>query len=855
MRKLGRLLIFILALCLSLGTLAACGPDEENNGPTTYTATVVDEGGSGIADAIIKFKVGSSVKEKRTNIAGVATIEVAADDLGKTITAEVTEVPAGYSLPEGGAVQYGSGQTSLSFTVGSVVSYTVNVISDGGAVEGARIRLFVGGVEVDTLFSDMYGKAEFNIPSPTGEVTAKILGAPDGYVKPEADTLTFGADRTVTFEVLERVSYTVKTQDVFHRAVLGVTVSVYKTDGTLVDKKTVSSQNGVVFTLDKIEYYLVVEVINPSFKCSQGEDVGGGRRVSIDAGRTNSHTLEFVQIEDNIEYSVTVKNSDGTTVVGAPVNLYSLTHELLGTAVSNADGVVSFSVPNGSYIAAAMPTDMTTSAEPLYFTKDLAVVGEITLKNQRAGADVGTAVMLLDNEYNRIYVPKGEISWCYVPNGINRTVVIVGAEGITVRYNGNEYTDIGGIIMVALESSGEALLEIENGGSADKTLSLAVNKKGTAGNPIELELNTNINIVLANGETVYYTFTADEDKTLSFAFSGSHSELAALYFADKRVEKIVLKQGQTIVFALAAHDYEGGSVSYTVKAAFEERYIDYTVNVQKENANSLAGIMVQLYRDGVAVPNMLLQTNESGVVVFENILEYSDYTAGIVGLSAEYVASENVSFIDNMAGISITLKPVGTLESPYDIIIGETASYVNIQSSVTWFEINIRGVSEYLLEFIAPNGFIEIYDAKDGEVLVTVEADGDGGITYVFNDSTASEPLDEGVYYIKLSIPGSSMTVTATLAGYTPELPLKIGEAGEYVATVEEDGSSVYYSYVGALSVGDSLTVSVDSTARLTVGGELISGGEYTFTYDGTAILFEISADTAENYDFTITVE
>lgn len=855
MRKLGRLLVFILALCLSLGALAACGPEEENNVPTTYTATVVDAGGSGIADAIVKFKVGNSVKEKRTNIAGVAAIEVAPEDSSAVITCEVVELPEGYSLPSGGAVQYGSGQTNISFTVGSVVKYTVNVISDGGAVEGARIRLFVDGVELETLFTDINGRAEFNISATSGTVSAKILSAPTGYVKPEEDTLTFDADRTVTFEALERVSYTVKTQDVFHRAVLGVTVSVYKTDGTLVDTKTITSQNGVVFSLDKLEYYLVVEVINPSVTCSQGELVGGERRVGIDAGKTKSHTLEFVQTDDDIEYSVTLKDSTGKLKSGITVKLYSLAHELLGADVSDSDGVASFSVPNGSYIAIAMPTDMNISAEPLYFTKDLAVVGEITLENQRAGADAGTPGMLLDITDNVIYIPAGKTAYYYVPNGINRTVVIQNADGLTLTYNGNSYTPVGGTITVALESSGEATLEIYNSGNSDKALSLAVNKKGTKSNPIALELNKNIEILLANGEVIYYSFTAVGDKTLSFGFDGSHSDLAAVYLDGKRVDKIVLKNGESVVFALAAHDYEGGSVSYTANAIFKQETIDYTVNVQMENADSLSGIMVQLYRDGVAMPNMLLPTDESGVVVFKSIPEYSGYTARIVGLSAEYVANENITFIDNIAGVSITLKPVGTLESPYDIIIGETASYENSQSSVTWFEINIRGVSEYLLEFIAPDGFIEIYDAKDGEVLVTVYADSDGVINYVFNDSTASEPLDEGVYYIKLSIPGTSMTVTAAAAGYTPELPQKVGEAGEYVATVKEDGGSVYYSYVGALSVGDSLTVSVDSTARLTVGGELISGGEYTFTYDGTAILFEISADTAENYDFTITVE
>lgn len=856
MRKITSLFVFILSLVFAMGTLFACGGNdgEENNQPVTYTATVLDEGGSGISGAIVRFKVGGSVKEKTTNIAGVASLEVAAADLSLQISAEVVEVPDGYGLPSG-AVQYGAGQTSVTFTAGSVVKYTVNVLSGNSAVEGARIRLFVGGSEVDTLFTNMYGKAEFSIYSTSETVSAKILSVPQGYALPEVDTLTFGADKVLTFAAAERVSYTVKTQDIYHKAVLGVTVSVYTLDEKLIATKTVSSQNGVVFTLDKNEYYLVVEVINPSIICMQGEVVNGLHRVKIDAGRTSSHMLEFVQTEENIEYSVILKDSEGNLKSGIAVNLYSSVHELLSTAISDSDGVASFSVPNGSYIAFAMPTDMNTSAEPVYFEKDGAVVGEISIRGERAGVSAGNAAMLFDNGHNVIYIPGGESSWYYVPNGINRTVVIEDADGVTLIYDGNEYTAISGVITVVLETSGEALIEIVNDTLTDKKLSLSVNKKGTANNPISLPLGENIEILLANGELVYYTFTANGDKTLSFSFSGSYSDLAAVYYNGKIVEKLVLKNGETVVLALGAHNYEGGSVSYSARASFEQKFTDYTVSVHKENSDILSGIMVQLYRDGVAMPGMLKATDAEGVVVFENIPEYSGYTAKIVNISEGYeVLNNDVAFTDNLAGVAITLIPNGTLESPYDILIGQSDKYNSIIGGVVWFEINIRGMSEHLLEIVAQGSRIDIYDEKGGAVLLTLYA-ADGKIVYVFNDSSVSDALDEGVYYIKLTLPGEAASVSVALAGDIPTLPHKIGEAGEYVATVKENGGVVYYSFTGALDAASRVTVSVESAASLTVGGVLIAGGEYTFICDGAEILFEISADVAENYNFTITVE
>lgn len=856
MRRLLKIFLLLLSLSLALAIFVGCGGDEENEAPVTYSVTLTDSGGSGIADAIVKFKIGNSVKEKRTNIAGVASIEVAYADLSLAKSAEIVELPDGYTC-EAGVVAYTDGQTNISFTASSVEKYTVNVLADGSAVEGARIRIFVGEEELQTGFTDMYGKLEVYIPSTASTVSAKLLSAP-GYVLSGDNTLSFGADKSVTFTVTEQVSYTVNTLDIYHRAVAGVKISVYTLGGALVDVKTVTNTGSVTFNLDKTEYYLTVEVINPSITCIQGEEVNGEgeRRVSINAATSNRHTLEFVQTDAPIEYKVAVKNASGAVLSGVSVNLYSRVHELVATAVSDADGFARFNVPNGTYIAVAMPTDMTSSADAFNFIADGAVLGEIMLKAERAGKDSASAAMLYDNEYNKVYVPMGASSWYYVPNGINRTVVINAADGITVKYNNRIYAAEGGVITVVLESAaGKATIEVINGGTENKTLSLSVNKKGTLKNPIALELNKNIEIQLSNGEVVYYSFTADGNKTLDFTYTGSHSDLAAVFVGGVAVERIVLKSGETVVFALAASNYEGGSVSYTAKASFEERYIDYTVNVQIENSDVLSGIRVQLLRDGVAVPGMLVTTNADGEAVFANILEYSGYSVEIVDIQSGYeVVNKNATFTDNQLGVSITLIPCGTLESPYDVIIGENQTYTDFNAGEVWFEINVRGVSEYLLEIIVNSGSIQIYDAKDGSALLTVSAS-DGRITYVFNDTSSATPLDEGVYFIKLSTEESSVTVGASSAGYSPELPQKIGEAGEYVATVKDDGGIVYYEYTGALKNGDTVTVKVENTAALSVNGQTAASGEYTFTYDGGKILFEISADTADNYDFTITVQ
>ena len=176
------------------------------------------------------------------------------------------------------------------------------------------------------------------------------------------------------------------------------------------------------------------------------------------------------------------------------------------------------------------------------------------------------------------------------------------------------------------------------------------------------------------------------------------------------------------------------------------------------------------------------------------------------------------------------------------------------RSAVDYYQYINYEVYENLEDFFNKNPDIDIYDEKGGAVLLTLYA-ADGKIVYVFNDSSVSDALDEGVYYIKLTLPGEAASVSVAAAGDIPTLPHKIGEAGEYVATVKENGGVVYYSFTGALDAASRVTVSVESAASLTVGGVLIAGGEYTFICDGAEILFEISADVAENYNFTITVE
>lgn len=835
-----------LMLVTVLVAFAACGPKEPTD-PVTYTVNVVDEAGIGIKGAVVNFKIGNaSPQQKATNVAGVATLTVPPEKLSEGITAEVKELPLGYST-SGGYVEFGE-KTSLTFTAVKTYKYTVNVISDGDGVEAARVRLFVGEEELEATFTDRNGVIEFYIPSTSETVSAKLT-LPQGYELSGESTLVFGSDRTVTFSLRALTKYHISTLDLFKRVVPNVTVKVYRaSDDVLVYDGKIGSLGYVEFYSAKDDYYVVPETVNPAIVLTADADEHGVKRVDISKNET-SKILYYSYTEEPIEYTVNVKAPTGEAAGGVTVNLFSALHDYVTCAVSDADGVVKFKVPNGSYIAVA-EGNYDRSAAPVSFYENGAVVGEISLTDGYLGSNANDPAQLLDNALNIAHIPSGSSAYFYIPNAINRSVKI-SADGIKVVYKGNEYVSSNGAVSFSLDGDGEALIEIINENQSNVKLTVEVNKRGSANNPIELSVGSDISIKLMRDEVVYYTFTAAGNKTLIISFDGSYSDLATVLIDGKEVSSLAIKSGEQVTVVFGASRYEEGMVSYTVLAQFEERRIDYSVNVQLENSDSLTGIILELYRDG-APTGITAVTDAEGNAVFENVHEYPGYSVVVKNIPEGYeVINKNITFDEDKAGVLITLIPDGSLDSPFDVVIGEAEEYTF--SDTIWLEINIRGVSEYVLNILSENSTISIYDDKNGEAILTFNDV--SGMTYVFNEAGNDEALDEGVYYVKVESEGGFAAVSSAAAGYSAELPQKLGEAGEYVSTVKEDGGLVYYEYVGALMAGDELTVTVGEGAQLLVNGEVDTDGTYTFIYDGSDVLFAISAALAENYDFEITVD
>ena len=848
MKLFSKALTLLVAFILTVGVifaLASCGPDTPD-GPVTYSATVVDDAGVGIEGAVLKFKVGSAVYEKRTNVAGAASITVEEEKLSEKITVEVKELPAGYSV-SGGAVEFGD-KTSVSFTATKTYKYTVSVLADGEGVEGARIQLLVGGESVEAMFTDMNGIAEFYLAATDKAVCARLT-VPLGYVADGGTTVEFDADKTATFNLLEQVQYTVTTRDLQGFAVSGVEISVYRrSDDELMLTRNITSSGAVSFYLDKDNYYVTVSVVNPAVVLTADADEDGVKRIPLLETDT-SKILYFSHTQDAIEYRVNVKDSLGAAATGVTVRLLNTSHELVATAVSDAEGVAKFNVPNGSYVAIALG-DTTRHAEPLSFTKNATVVGDIEFVDGYAGADENAA-QLFDNNLNEIHLPTGAGAWFYIVSSINRSLRIENAEGVRVIYDGEEYTPVGGVITVALSGSGESQLEVINSGDSAVSLTASVEKLGGVDNPITLTPDSDIEIVLINGEVVYYTFTAVGDKTLTVTLSGEYSDLATVFINGMERESLAIKNGQTVTLAFTATEWEDTTVNYTVNVTFEAQSVDYTVNVQIENVADPSGIILQLYRDGVAT-GIFATTDSDGVAVFENIHEYPDYTVVVENIPSGYeTLIEKMGFEDNKSGISITLIPDGSRTSPFDIIIGEQQYFEGVYNA--WFEINIRGVSEHIVKFVASFASVEIFDAQ-GTSLGEFITDAYGSCYYVFN-GTDEGSLGEGVYFLHFTTPYTGVTVSSQTAGYDPDLPQKIDESGEHSVSVKTDGGTVYCEYVGELDSGDTVTVTVEDGASLLINGEVDTDGSYIFTYDGSDILFAITAELAENYDVKITVE
>ena len=543
-------------------------------------------------------------------------------------------------------------------------TYTVYFENQNGQpIEGVNAQLCLpGGFCLPPKTSDAEGVCRFQFTELTN-LEIQINAVPDGYIMiegyipfPEGKT-----SRVVTIE--QNVTYTVTASDLYGQKLENILVELYKEEGDeLVDSKISGSNGRVEFTVSPDKYYAVVKHAydNGAFKL-----IGDTNVVSFE--KSKNMQVQFTILDAKIDYSILLKNPDGTPKAGANVKLYNSKFALVEEATTGDDGVASFNVQNGTYYAA---TSLETQwAKTVIFEKNGQVSAEITIENVVPGADKQHPIMILGNTIEVDFEVGAQI-WYSVPFAKGKTVEI-NATDIEILYGGKTNKPQNGKITLQLKEDGEAAFRIKSTASATVSLTGEIYKLGSLETPNKITVDsqyTFTGVTVEENGRVYYTFVADKDGTIRIA---TETDYAVVTINGNPFKKSV-KAGDTVVICFYTQKEVGDTLSApaaTIDAELEfaQTKADYDVSVKVDNTPG-ASLTVELYEK--VGDNYVLVTsgvaNEEGKIVFAEIDEKATYYVKAI-FGEEYEAvNEYEPFADETSiTVYVTHKRDGSQMYPF----------------------------------------------------------------------------------------------------------------------------------------------------------------------------------------------
>lgn len=351
-----KLSVFAITLCLALlvgAVVTACGQEEneEPNGGTTYTLTVLLSDGSGAEGVKVKW---GSYSAKTTDANGKASISLEAGDYDITLSS----LPDGYSYSE--KITATATKTDITITL-TRDAYTLKVLyPDGTPVVGIYVQWCVSGDSgacYGPYPTDKNGEAvaDTSVVVP-GNYHVKITSVIDGYTYDVDDdgyyTEEATADhRAITITLSEvsssstaELSVNTDNQEVTVTS-SGATTCMLLTKG---GKFTVSSDTAnAVATYDGVTYGndgngFFFKIIGDSISFT----------VSFKDGKTGTVIISVATIEDRVGTLAlgdnTVYLTDDEIAYGAGV-IYTFTPEETGsytfTIRADENGMVSIQIP------------------------------------------------------------------------------------------------------------------------------------------------------------------------------------------------------------------------------------------------------------------------------------------------------------------------------------------------------------------------------------------------------------------------------------------------------------------------------------------------------------------------------
>ena len=445
-----------------------------------YTVTLLDQYGAVVPGASVVLKIdGVEHAAIITDAEGKAVLNVAP---GTVVLAYITAGEGYLYIGEDG-VAFEAEALALSAVVHKLTYYTVTLKTvTGQAVPGATVTITLGGIEYDGI-SDADGVVSIGIVPVDGATVTATVEVPTGYELDDVDyEFAAGATELTVDSVIKCIDYTITVVDKDGVAVAGVTVTLYKKDGTFVAEYVSDAEGKIILPLiTDLEYYFTVSQPNTALTWTTVD--AGDNKHSFTAGPETSYNVVLTDSGEKIAYTITLTDANGNPLSDKTVNFYDVNFKVVATAVTGANGVATAELVNGTYYAifdiAISKTTRPNYIPAVEFTKNGAVSAAVAESTEKVGSGAETAM---------IVTPAGfaKTSWSKSIFGSDDKIFFrfVGCEGATVKitlnsevlaleYNGAQIDPVSKVITFTADSD-DAVANFVLKGTAPALLTVTV---------------------------------------------------------------------------------------------------------------------------------------------------------------------------------------------------------------------------------------------------------------------------------------------------------------------------------------------------------------------------------------------
>ncbi len=637
---------------------------------------------------------------------------------------------------------------------------------NGKPVEGVNLQICKDGLCLNAKITDANGMAKFEYFE-MAEFKVQFNSVPDDCIMPSEEYYPFPEGETTTILTIQKQqTYTVTASDMHGNKLSNILVELYNAENDeLVDSFVTEANGRAVFKTNPAEYYAVVKhAFGNGAYVLTGADDG-----IISFEKTKNVQVQFVVLEDDIDYTLSLENADQIEVEGAEVKLYNEDFELVGTEIADETGVVTFNVPNGTYYAVATLEGHYIKA--VTFIKDGKTSEAALVEDVTPGIDRDHPIIILGNI--DITVNAGEQVWYYIPNAEGKKLEITSETAIVRQSATNHTANENGVIAFDLMpgADGSAAIRISTSlTEGSDNITGKIYEPGSEKTPFELDIDNAITngmtVMVAENGKVYYTFVASQKGTIT---ATTETENAVITINGNPFKKSV-NEGDTVVICFYTEAWEGDDVIHPeaeIEATFTYELVKASYKVTTIVENQKASVTIELYEKiGEQYTKIATATTDKdGNYIFDNLTQTADYYLKVVCANGYETQTEYEPFGDeNELTVYVNHVRDGSQAYPFLIDAGEE------NSSTT--EVTLDGTAKWYTLFYIQGAQISIDNGEATVKIYTVTSvDGEPSLIATLTGDALMHTLTSDLgttARVLISVEGEAGTVNLSLV--TPEV-------------------------------------------------------------------------------------